>query len=81
MTGILDLLGVGILDIFPADFLTGAGLGRGEAELFGGMLLLLGLLWTGFTILAPLAGELGTLAVTDAMFLIFGLLSSIDLLI
>ena len=81
MTGILDLLGVGILDIFPGE--TRAGLGLGEAKFFGGILLLLGLLWTGLTILAPLAGEFGTLAEEEEVlvFLIFGLLSSMDRLI
>ena len=78
MTGILDLLGVGILDIFPGE--TRAGLGLGEAKFFGGILLLLGLLWTGLTILGPLAGEAGRLE-EAAVFLIFGLLSSMDRLI
>ena len=75
MTGILDLLGVGILETFPGE--TRAGLGFDEAKFFGGILLLLGLLWTGLTILGPLAGELGWLE----GFLIFGLLSSMDRLI
>ena len=77
MTGIFDLLGVGILEIFPGD--TRAGLGFGEAKFFGGILLLLGLRWTGLTILAPLAGGLGRLVA--AVFLIFGLLSSMERLI
>ena len=75
MTGILDLLGVGILDrlgILLGVLLallpwTGLGLGEGEGELFGGTFL-----WTGLTILGPRAGLLGTLLVA----LIFGLLNS-----
>ena len=78
MTGILDLFGVGILETFPGE--ARAGLGFGEAKFFGGILLLLGLRWTGFTILGPLAGEFGTLEEL-VVFLIFGLLSSIDRLI
>ena len=85
LTGILDLLGVGILEtgdmlgillgLLEAERMTwclGLGLGDGEGE---GQLL--GSpecdLCTGLTILGPLAGLLVTLAV----FLIFGLLSSI----
>ena len=55
----------------------------GEAKFFGGILLLLGLLWTGLTILGPLAGEFGTLEEEEEwlVFLIFGLLSSMERLI
>ena len=87
LTGILDLLGVGILEtwdilgillgLLEPDLMTwclglGLGDGEGEGQLLGSPELDL---CTGLTILGPLAGLLGTLAV----FLIFGLLSSITL--
>ena len=80
MTGSLDLFGVGILDrlgILLGVLLallpwTGLGLGEGEGELFGGALAL----WTGLTILGPLAGLLGTLELL-AVARIFGLLNSL----
>ena len=92
MTGILDLLGVGILDrlgillgalaalaALAEELLALLGLGLGDGEGEGehlGILELVCVLWTGFTILGPRAGLLGTLLVWDVL-RIFGLLSSI----
>ena len=84
LTGIRDLLGVGILETEGLGILLGElepgrvawcrGLGLGDGEGEGQLLGRPELdLCTGFTILGPLTGLLGTLAV----FLIFGLLSSI----
>ena len=87
MTGILDLLGVGILETDGLGILLGdpepgrltawcRGLGLGDGEGEGQTRGRPELdLCTGLTILGPLAGLLGTLAV----FLIFGLLSSMTL--
>ena len=89
MTGILDLLGVGILDrlgillgalaALAEELLALLGLGLGDGEGEGehlGILELVCVLWKGFTKIEPREGLLGTLLVWDVL-RIFGLLSSI----